>query len=878
MRLISRLASFARRIFHGHEVDSDLDAEIQSALALLTDQKIAQGMSPVEARRAAIIELGGVGQVKEEVRAVRTGAWLDSLLQDIRFGFRMLLKSPGFTAVAIITLALGIGANAGVFSMINTLLLRSLPFREPGRLTLLQNFVPPHDSATQFHDWHPQYFSDAAAFEDIDANLSGDRSVIRAHISQTSGNFFSALGTQPVLGHAFAPEDDVNASGLGLPGRNAVVVIGYGLWQELFGGDPKVLGATIRVDGNPLIVIGIAPPGFDYPNKTVVRKPGAFTPGNDGWVAIGRLKSGISLEQAQAAFAVETSRERSATNDRNPRPKMISLRDSLLGPVRLASLLLMGAVALVLLIACTNLAGLLMARTAERAAELSIRAALGASRARLARQLLTECLLLSSAAAVAGLLVASWTISLAAKVEPPPLGAQSYSTLNGPVLIFTILTSIVTAVLFGVLPLLYVTRMHSWGVRARSSVRTRGLRMVHDGLAVAQVTLTIVLLGAAVSVGSAFAHLMRIDRGYNVRGIDTISVSLADTTHQGPGREAAYFEQILDRVRLLPGVRSASATEFLPLYAATFIGGRFGMDGHPAKRPSLMIPIFSDYFQTMGGRILFGREFNNAEVRSGAKVAVVDERFARLFGSPADAVGRQLTISRAPGFVPAGSAIVGVVRAMDYDTDPGVANEPQVFVPSKNPAFSSATVVVRIDGRAEDHLAAIRDTIQSLDPQVPVYSVKTMQQRLNEAFARPSFYRVAIWIFAGFALLLTIIGVYGLLAYGVARRTNEIGVRIALGATQGSVMRMVLWQACWLGCRRSPCLLYQECRGQPDRNRARESRCTNRGCGGGDTRGGGSCCVSTRPPRHASGSRSGPPPRVTRPSVSPSKVIRRSTN
>jgi putative ABC transport system permease protein len=738
-------------------------------------------------------------------------AWLETLLQDLRFGARMLRKSPGLSTVAVLTLALGIGANAGVFSVVNTLLLRSLPFREPDRLTLLQNFVPPHDTVAQFHDWRRQrqYFADAAVFEDIDANLHGGRGVIRAHVAQTSWNFFSVLGTQLMLGDGFAPDDDVDfarASGQGLPGRNAVAVIGYGLWQELFGGSPKALGATIRVQGHPLTVIGVAPPGFDYPNKTIVWKPGTFNRGNDGWVVVGRLKSGISLARAQAQFAAEASPERPGGNNLDLPPKMISLRDSLLGLFKDASLMLMSAVGLVLLIACTNLAGLLMARTAERAAELSVRAAVGASRSRLARQLLTECLLLSSIGAVAGLVVAFWVISLAAKVEPPPLSAQSYSILNGPVLIFTLVASVVTAALFGVLPLLYVTRLHSVGTRG--SVRTRDSRIIHDGLAVAQVTFTIVLLAGAVSVGSAFAHLMRIDRGYDVKGIATVSVSLGDTTHQGPGKDLAYFEEVLDRIRHLSGVRSASATEFLPLYATTFVGGGFGMDGHPANHAfanpitrddAMMVPIFSEYFQTMGGRILFGREFNDAEVRGGSKVALVDERFAREFGSPADAIGRQLTSPGAPPFIPVPAKIIGVVRETDYDTDPAVANERQVFVPYRS-VFSSATIMARFGGHAEDHLAAIRDTVQSIDPQVPVYSAKTMQQRLDEAFARPSFYRTAIWIFAGFALLLTMIGVYGLLAYEVAKRTKEIGVRMALGATKSNLMHMVLRHALLVVC------------------------------------------------------------------------------
>jgi putative ABC transport system permease protein len=795
-RLFHRLINLAPHRRNDHR----LQEEIEEHLALQTADNIRAGLSPAEARRQARLKFGAVAAIQQDYRAERGFQLIETLAAEVAYAFRTLRKSPGFAAVAILTLALGIGANAGVFSVVNTLLLQSLPFREPDRLTLLQNFVPPHDTAHQFHDWrqHRQYLSDAAIWEDIDANLLGGRGVIRAHIAQTSWNFFSLLGTQPVLGHGFTPEDDVDASGLGLPGPNAVAVIGYGLWQELFGGDPKVLGATIQVEGKPLTVIGVAPPGFDYPNKTVIWKPGAFDPGNDGWVAVARLAPHVSLTQAQAAFAVETEpRTPARGNNLNPPPRMVSLRDALLGPVKNASLMLTAALVLVLLIACTNVAGLLMARTAGRAAELSVRAALGASRARLVRQLLIECLLLSSVAAAAGLLVAFWTISLAAKVEPPPLGAQSYSTLNGPVLIFTVLASIVTAALFGVLPMLYVTRTHSFATRA--SVRTRGSRIVQDTLAVAQVALTILLLAAAVSVSSALLRLMKTDRGYDVAGIATVGVSLAGTTHQnegpGDGRELAYFESVLDRLRILPGVSSASATEFLPLYATTFVGGRFGMDGHRANRSSMMVAVFSDYFQTMGGRVLFGREFTDAEVRNGAKVAVVDERFARAFGSPADAIGRQLTIAGAPRFVPSGSKIVGVVREMDYQADPAVANEFQVFVPSSQPSFSSVTFVARVNGRAEDQLAAIRDTIQSQDRQVPVYSVKTMQQRLDEAFARPSFYRTAVWSFAGFALLLTIIGVYGLLAFGVARRTNEIGIRMALGATQTGVLGMILRRA-----------------------------------------------------------------------------------
>ena len=703
---------------------------------------------------------------------------MSELGQDGRQTLRIWAQSAWSTGFAILALAIGIGASTGVFSVVNAVVLRSLPFSDPSRLVSLQTYLVPHDSANQFYSWQQQsaYLAGAALFEETDTNLGNSDATVRVHISQTSSNFFSLLGSHPVIGRTFGAGEDTQ-------GRNAIGVIGYGLWQQLFAGDRRALGSTLAVNGKPLTIIGVMPPGFDYPGHSALWKAAEFSPGNNGWATVARLRQGIGLPQARAAFSAEMLRLSKTGLSRKYPPKMAPLQDVLAGPVKNASLLLLAAVLLILLVACSNVANLLLARAADRTTEFSIRSALGASRARLAQQLFTECFLLALVSSTIGLVIAFWTVSLAAKVQPVPLGTESYSILNVRVLAFAMAAAILSAFFFGLLPALNAGRVHFFSARGSSGLRSS--RMTRELLVVAQVTITIMLLAAAVSATRAFLTLMGMDRGFDLTRLVTVSVSLDGTTRQLAGRQLPYFEESLDRIRRLPGVRAASETEFLPLNDTAFLGGPVGFDGRRAEESSMIVPVLADYFRTMRAHLLYGREFTDAEVRSDSKIAVVNELFARQFIQPENVIGHEVTLGKRPPW-----RIVGVVSGMDYATEG--ANKMQVFVPAHTPGGFFSTFVVRVDGRERDRLASIRDAIRSVDTRVPVFGVKTMEQRLDDVLSRPKFYRTAFLFFAGFALLVAVAGIFSVVSYAVVQRVREMGIRLALGTTPAALRTSVL--------------------------------------------------------------------------------------
>ncbi|HEY6986835.1 MAG TPA: ABC transporter permease, partial [Bryobacteraceae bacterium] len=580
------------------------------------------------------------------------------IARDSKHALRLWAKRPWHTGFAAVALAVAIGANVGVFSVVNALLLRSLPFRNPDRLSMTTFSLVPHDTAAQFDFWrtHSSYLEDAALYEDGDLNIGEPEHMLRAHVAMTSWNFFSLLGLRPVIGRTF------------MPGDHSVAVISYGMWQELYAGSRQVLGKRIRVYGlqpHPeelVTIVGVMPAAFDFPANTLIWKTPEYTRGNNGWVTIGRLKPGVSWAQARVAFLAEAHRIQRHHGFPGDLPPNIfgKLQDALAGRVKYASLLLMAGVVLILLIACANLCNLTLARTAERRHELAIRSAIGASRGRLIQQVLTECLLLAIISATLGLAIAIGATSLVSKTQPAALASQTYTVLDVRVLAFMVGLTVVSTVLFGLLPALSVGRKHLFATRGSMGLRSPVLR---NALIAAQVALTVVLLLASVSVMQALSHELSIDRGFNANGLITASVAVDGTVRGKPGERLEYFEEVLDRLRRLPGVRSASATEFLPLLSGKFLGGPYEFDGHPSPPGTAadVLPIMADYFATTGGRILYGREFTDAEVRSNAKVVIVNETLARTWLRDADAVGHILTSADGTS-----RTIIGVARNVDF--------------------------------------------------------------------------------------------------------------------------------------------------------------------------------------------------------------------
>jgi len=816
MRWWSELKYLAGKL-NRRRAERELQEEIDAHLEMETREKIADGLSREEARYAAHRAFGSVSLATEDSRAWWGIGMLEELLQDLRYGARMLMKKPGFTLVAVLTLALGIGATTAIFSVVNAVLLRSLPYRDPDRLVLVGHRGEDQGSVTfkatppDFLEWRDQsnVFEQIAAYKSDTADLTFNGEPERLDAGIVSANLFATLGISPALGRAFTPEED-------LAGGPLAVILSDGLWRRRFGGDPRVIGRAITVGDQSRTVVGIMPPGFRFPEESELWLPLALNVAKElsreAFLisVLARLKPGVTLEAAIADLSIILERNRQAF----PRQYLgvqvgvIGLSESLIGNVRPALLVMFGAVTFVLLIACANVANLLLAKSAARQKEMAIRAAIGAGRPRLVRQLLTESLLLSLAGGVAGLLVARWGVKLFVAMSPAGIARIDESGVDGRVLGFTCAVAVLTGLIAGIFPALQASKAAiNQTLKAQSTGRTvwsghGGIGRRLPALMITELALALVLLIGAGLMIKSFLFLLAVPKGFNPDGVLTLALrpSLAKYTRGSPQR-IAYFQESLARVKALPGIQSASLTSFLPLGGGPNIRLFLEIEGRvPFEKKE---PIFAanhispDYFQTMGMQLRAGRPFTEQDGAETPKVVIINETLARRFFRNENPIGHRLLIMQIP------LTIVGVVGDVYHQ---GLDQEvyPEVYFPyMQTPRYVYMNLAVRV-GSDQSHSAdqsisaalatSIRNQMRTIDPNEPVNQVITMDERLSNSVAGRRFQMLLFGIFAAVALVIATVGIYGVISYAVSQKTHEIGIRMALGAQTSEVLKMVVWQ------------------------------------------------------------------------------------